>query len=106
VARPERRLLTCLALAAALCAAAGGFLHVAELALYLTPCFLIVGLLLSGRFVGEDGIVRRRCATEPPPARHVRPRWATPPAPAALRSLLERSPASRRGPPAPALLAA
>lgn len=49
----QRRFLGCLALLAALCAAAGGVLHVAELALYLTPCCLIGALLLSGRFVGN-----------------------------------------------------
>lgn len=101
----QRRFLICMTMAAMVCAAAGGVLHVAELALYLTPCFLIVALLLSGRFVGEERIVRRWRTRLPPPARRARPRWISFPAPA-LRSLLERDPATRRGPPVPALLAA
>ena len=37
-------------------------IDVAELALHASPFLLLAGLLLSGRFVGEETILRRRGA--------------------------------------------
>ena len=42
--------------------ASPGLIDVAELALYASPFLLLAGLLLSGRFVGEETILRRRAA--------------------------------------------
>ena len=83
-------------LLAALMGATGSF----ELVLYGGPLLFLTGLLLSGRFIGEERILARRAA----PARRLRAArqtWARlrerP-----LASLLERSPRLLRGPPAPA----
>jgi hypothetical protein len=56
---PQRRFLVCLTALAALVATVQGLTGVTELALFLTPIFLIGALLLSGRFVAEDRIVAR-----------------------------------------------
>jgi len=56
---PQRRFLLCLTALAALCGAAQAITGVTELTLYMTPVFLIVALLLSGRYVGEERIVAR-----------------------------------------------
>jgi hypothetical protein len=68
-----------------------------ELALYAAPFLRLLGLLLSGRFVGEDAILARRER----PAPRLRPlprRWAAR-RERPLVSLLERSPRLERGPP-------
>jgi periplasmic copper chaperone A len=87
-----------LLLAAAVVVAAQGVSGVSQLALYLTPLFLITALLLSGRYVAEERIVRRwrgaRRRTRP-----VRGGWRAL-AEAPVVSLLERSPRLVRGPPA------
>ena len=71
-----------------------------EVLLYGGPALLIAGLLLSGRYVGEDRILARRAAAPPlpRPQRRAWPRLRE----RALASLLERSPRLLRGPPAPA----
>jgi hypothetical protein len=56
---PQRRFLLCLTALAALSVGAQAVTGVSELALYLTPLFLIGALLLCGRYVGEDRIVAR-----------------------------------------------
>jgi hypothetical protein len=100
VDRLQRRFLAALTALAALVALAQGMSGVTELALYLTPLFLIAGLLLSGRYIAEDRIVRRWRATH----RARRPRrepgrW---PVVATLLppSRLDRLPRPQRGPPA------
>ena len=96
----QRRFLVCLTVAAALAAVLQGLSGVSELVLYLTPFFLIAALLLSGRFVAEERIVRRWRSTAPArPMRPVRSRW-TAVRKLPLASLLERSPRLERGPPA------
>jgi hypothetical protein len=55
----QRRFLLCLTALAALCVAAQAITGVSELALYMTPVFLITALLLCGRYVGEERIVAR-----------------------------------------------
>jgi hypothetical protein len=96
----QRRFLVCMtavALAAAVVQAVSGM---SELVLYLTPLFLIAALLLCGRYVAEEKIVRRwRASVMHRRPRRVHGRWPiiaeTP-----LVSLLERSPRLDRGPPA------
>ena len=56
---PQRRFLLCLTALAALCVAAQAVTGVSQLALYMTPVFLITALLLSGRYIGEERIVAR-----------------------------------------------
>lgn len=56
---PQRRFLLCLTALAALCVAAQAVTGVSELALSMTPAFLLTALLLSGRYVGEERIVAR-----------------------------------------------
>ena len=71
-----------------------------QLALFLIPLFLIAALLLSGRYVAEDGIVRRWRGSRP----RRRPRRTSRGWPAATATLpvsrLERTPRLERGPPA------
>jgi hypothetical protein len=95
--RSHRALLTLLGCAALAVAAAQGLTGVSELALYAAPFLLLLGLLLSGRFVGEEAILARRVAAAP----RLRPlprRWPSR-RQRALVSLLERSPRLERGPP-------
>lgn len=96
----QRKFLALLTALAVLAAVAQGMSGVTDLALYLTPLFLIAALLLSGRYLAEDRIVRhwRRSVPRRAP-RRVRGRW---------RTFVEASPVSRlghgprpqRGPPA------
>ena len=98
--RAERRALMLLAAAAVVLAAVMGVTGSFELVLYGGPLLFITGLLLSGRFIGEERILARRAAPAPR-RRAARASWARlrerP-----LASLLERSPALLRGAPAPA----
>jgi hypothetical protein len=100
VDRLQRRFLIALTALAALVALAQGMSGVTQLALYLTPLFLITALLLSGRYIAEDRIVRRRHGARPSPrTRRERACWpvlATLPPP----SRLDRRPRPQRGPPA------
>lgn len=96
--RTPRGLLLLLGSAALLIAAVQGFTGLTELAFYAGPFLLVLGLLLSGRFIGENAILARRA----PAARRPRPqrrRWSSA-RERALASLLERSPRLLRGPPA------
>jgi hypothetical protein len=97
----QRRFLVCMTAVAVLAAAIQAVSGMSELVLYLTPLFLIATLLLCGRYVAEERIVRRWRASAPRRRpRRIRGRWPaiseTP-----LVSLLERSPRLVRGPPAP-----
>jgi hypothetical protein len=104
---PQRRFLLCLTALAALCVAVQGVTGVSELALYLTPAFLLAALLLSGRYVGEERIVARwRAAVAVRrPRRRTRVRWR-PRAVSALRSQLLEGSFGVRGPPVQAAPAA
>jgi hypothetical protein len=96
--RSHRALLVLLGCAAIVVAAAQGITGFSELALYAAPFLLLLGLLLSGRFIGEEVILARRAVATPrlrPLARRW-PSWRE----RALVSLLERSPRLGRGPPA------
>jgi hypothetical protein len=96
----QRRFLACLTGLALLAVVAQGISGIAELCLYLAPLFVIVALLLSGRYVAAEQIARRwRRGDRAPRRRRVRGRW---PAVAVIvpRSRLERDPNPQRGPPA------
>jgi hypothetical protein len=89
-----------LAAAAVLLAAVMGITGSFELLLYGGPVLFLTGLLLSGRFIGEERILARRAIPAPRlrAVRRIWPRLRERP----LASLLERSPRLLRGPPAPA----
>ena len=100
--RHQRRFLACLTAVAALVAVAQAVSGISELTLYLTPLFLIATLLLCGRYLAEDRIVRRwRATASRRRPRRARGRWPavtdTPPL-----ARLVRTPRLERGPPAPA----
>ena len=96
----RRRFLGCLTVFAVLAAAVQAMSGMTELALYLTPLFIIAALLLCGRYVAEERIVRRWRASVPRRRpRRVRGRWR-PVVAEPFVSLLERSPRLERGPPA------
>ena len=98
--RLQRRFLAALTALAALVALAQGMSGVTELALYLTPLFLIAALLLCGRYIAEDRIVRRWRGTRPARRmRRVAGRW-TAVAVLPFASRLDRGPRPQRGPPA------
>jgi hypothetical protein len=101
----SRRLFAVSAALAVVCAAAQALLGMPELALYLAPFLLIAGLLVSGRFLGEERIVARlarlRAALRRAPRRLPRPVSLLP-----LASLLARRVRLERGPPSAAASAA
>jgi hypothetical protein len=72
---------------------------VVEMLLYAAPFLAVALLLLSGRYVGEERILRVYRALPRP--RRRRARWARRPS-LPLYSALERAPWSLRGPPATA----
>jgi|SRR5690242_5149407 len=98
--RTPRALLFLLGSAALTIAAAQGVTGASDLAFFAAPLLVILGLLLSGRFVGEQAILAR---LQPAPVRRrrARARWS-PVRERPLASLLERSTRLLRGPPAPA----
>jgi hypothetical protein len=98
--RTPRALLVSLGCAALALTALQGLTGMQELVFYGGPFLLLIGLLLSGRFIGEEAILARRPAPAPklrPPAK----RWTTV-RERPLASLLERSTRQLRGPPAEA----
>ena len=74
-------------------------IHAVELSLYASPFLLLAGLLLSGRFVGEETILRRRVAAVAARPRHERPRWPRVAFRVPVASLVH-DPRIERGPPA------
>jgi hypothetical protein len=97
--RTPRALLLLLGTVALAIAAVQGVAGVTELAFYAGPFLLVLGLLLSGRFVGEQAILARRARAAAPRLRPARRRWL-PSRERPLASLLERSALALRGPPA------
>jgi hypothetical protein len=96
---PQRRFLIRLTALAAACAALQAVTGISDLALTLTPLFLIAALLLSGRYLGEERIVARwHDAARRPASRRRAQRWR-PRAVLALRSILEHGAVGVRGPP-------
>jgi hypothetical protein len=95
--RTPRTLLILLGVAALLVAGLQAMTGGDPLVLYAAPFLLLLGLLLSGRFIGEEAILARR-AQEPAVLRPLRRRWS-PVNERPLASLLERSTRQLRGPP-------
>lgn len=95
--RTPRGLLLALGFAALAMMAVQGLTGMQDLVFYAGPFLLVVGLLLTGRFVGEQAILARRPSPHRPrPAsRRWRPVLERP-----LTALLERSTRQLRGPPA------
>jgi hypothetical protein len=96
--RTPRTLLALLGLAALLLAGLQAVAGGEPLVLYAAPFLLLLGLLLSGRFIGEEAILALR-AKDAPVLRPLRRRWS-PVFGQALASGLERSTRQLRGPPA------
>jgi hypothetical protein len=96
----QRRLLVLLAAVAAVVAGAQAWTGVMELAVYFAPLLLVAGLLLSGRFVGEEKVVARVRAAMSAVARRAPRALPRPVAVRALVSSLARSVRVERGPPA------
>jgi len=101
----QRRLNACLTAAALALALAQAVAGGAEVLLAAAPLLLLAGLLLCGRYVGEERIVARldRRGAGVRAARRRAARWR-PAVERPLASLLARTPRLERGPPAPALL--
>jgi hypothetical protein len=76
-----------------------------EVALYASPFLLLAALLLCGRFVGEDEILRRRVTAVVPRLRRERARWPRRDA-LAPAFVPVHDPRIERGPPAAILAAA
>lgn len=94
-----RRFVSILVAAAAAAALLQGMTGLTELALYAAPLVLLVGLLLCGRFVGEERILARLGALRRGPSRAVVTRWRRG-REMALASLIACLSHPRRGPPA------
>ncbi len=68
------------------------------IALFALPFAVILALLVSGHFVGEERILALHSPSRPRARRAPKPRWQTV-RPDAVRSLLARAPRTLRGPP-------
>jgi hypothetical protein len=102
---PQRRFFAVMTALAVLIALLQGTTGLTDLTLYAGPALLIAGLLLCGRFVGEEHIIRRlRGAAPVVRTRRMRGRWPRVPA-RTLASLLAHDPRVERGPPAGVLAA-
>ena len=97
---PQRRFLACLTALSVLVATVQGVTGIGELALFLTPVFLLGALLLSGRYVAEDRIVARWRVRGPAAAAAPRAARRRPPAGHPLRTQLLQGSFGVRGPPA------
>ncbi len=97
----QRRFLVGLTALAGVCVLLQWMTGVSELALFMTPLFLLCALLLSGRYVGEERILARwrAAAADPRRVRRRSERWL-PRAVPRLRFLYEHDSFGVRGPPA------
>jgi len=95
--RSPRALLVGLGCAALALMALQGLTGMQELVFYAGPFLLLIGLLLSGRFIGEEAILARR-AVSPARPRPARRHWS-PVRERPLASSLERGTRQLRGPP-------
>jgi hypothetical protein len=102
---PQRRFFAVMTALAVVIVLLQGATGLTDLVVYAGPARLIAGLLLCGRFVGEEHIVRRLRRSAPiGRTRPVRARWPCVPA-RTLASLLAHDPRVERGPPAGVLAA-
>jgi hypothetical protein len=99
--RSARLLLFALAAFVLTVAARHGMTELTETVLLWAPLLVVAGLLLSGRFVGEERILARLSALAPKRRLAPRRRWSHL-RDRALTSLLARGIRHLRGPPAPA----
>jgi len=97
--RRQRRFHACMAAVAILGGVAQVLLGSGEVALTFAPLLLIAGLLISGRYLGEERILARRSPPAAPRRGRTTARWR-PAVERPLVSVLARSPRSERGPPA------
>jgi hypothetical protein len=98
--RLPRVLILLIALAAVSAALVSGAPGAMQIVLFAGPFLLIAGLLLSGRYVGEERIHALRAARAPRRLRAARRVGRPHGRELALASLLERAAWSLRGPPA------
>jgi hypothetical protein len=84
---------------AVLCCGAPAVLGAPDVALGCVPALLILGLLLCGRYVGEERLLAARPASAPPRCRRAPRRLQRPASERPLASLLARRPQLERGPP-------
>jgi hypothetical protein len=97
--RSPRSLHFLLAMAAIAVAILQGVTGVAGLALYLAPALLLLALLITGRYIGEERLIAGYRKARPRRRPALAPSWPMG-RERALTSLLSRAPQSRRGPPA------
>jgi len=97
----QRRFNACLTAAAIALAVAQALVGGVDLLLAASPLLLLTGLLLCGRYLGEERIVARLVRRLPAPARRRAVRWR-PAVERPLASLLARTSRLERGPPAAA----
>jgi hypothetical protein len=95
----QRRFNACLTAAALALAAVQALVGGVDLLLAASPLLLLAGLLLCGRYLGEERIVARLARRSPARARRRVARWR-PAVERVLASLLARAPRHERGPPA------
>jgi hypothetical protein len=96
--RAQRRFFSWMAVWAALLCVAPVAFGAPDVGLALAPALLVFGLLVCGRYVGEERILALRQSVHPRPRRA--PRRLPRPAPARpLASLLHRRSHTGRGPP-------
>lgn len=103
---PQRRFLAVMAVFAALCCVPPLLLGAPDALLGCVPVLLIFGLLVCGRYVGEERILALQRAAPPAVRRRPPRRLARPVSERPLASLLARRAHLERGPPAPGLLTA
>jgi hypothetical protein len=96
---PQRRFLAAMAVFAALCCLPAALLGDPSFVLYPTPLLLILGLLLCGRYVGEERIHDLRRAALAAPRRRAPRQLPRPASERPLASLLDRCTRPERGPP-------
>jgi hypothetical protein len=99
----QRRFFVGMTVLAMACFAVPLALDAADLTLACVPALLIFGLLLCGRYVGEERILARRSVVQPR-ARRAPRRVARPASERALVSLFSRRELLERGPPVSGLL--
>jgi hypothetical protein len=89
-----------MAIVAALCCVPALLAGAPDLVLVFSPALLVFGLLVCGRYIGEERIVARRCGASPAIPRRAPRRLPRPASERPLASLLARHPRLERGPPA------
>jgi hypothetical protein len=99
---PQRRFLAAMAVFAVVCCIPPLLFGAPDAVLACMPVLLVFGLLVCGRYVGEEKILALRAAPPPHPRRAPR-RLRRPASDLPLASLLARRAQLERGPPAPAL---